>query len=307
MNHDLELYKVFHIVARCHNISHAAEMLYISQPAVSNAIKKLERELGTPLFSRSSKGVELTTEGRLFHEYIEKALGIIMEGEDVLTQLKNKEKGTITIGVSTTLCKHFLFPYLKPFIAEYPEIQIKIINKSTFDTLKQIDQGLIDFGIVSRPANIELYEFTKLADIDDVFVANQDYLTSKNISEPNEIFTKCPFMMMEPDNITRQYIDRFFEENGIVVKPEIEINNMDFLIEFAKIGLGVTVVIKNFIEAELAAGELVSIPVSPSIPPRTVGIIRNKKTSLSIAAETFLSYLQPFFHAKNNQNRFEHR
>jgi DNA-binding transcriptional LysR family regulator len=292
MNGTLELYKIFHTVAYYKNISHAAEALYISQPAVSKSIKKLENTLDVKLFSRSSTGVNLTTEGKTFYEYLDKALTIIADGEKVLTNLKDKKQGVITIGVSTTLCKHFLIPYLKPFMNKYPNIQIKIINKTTFDTLKQIDQGLIDFGIVSRPFNLTAYTFTKLADIQDIFVAAEEYLKTLHITEPNDIFAKGTFMLLETDNITRQYMDQFFIENNLLIKPEIEINTMDFLIEFAKIGLGISVVIKSFIEKELAEASLIEIPVSPSIPARTVGIVYDKNKPLSIATQTFLSYFK---------------
>lgn len=292
MNYDLELYKIFHTVAYYKNISRAAEALFISQPAVSQAIKKLENTLDVKLFARGSKGVTLTTEGQIFYEYIEKALKIIADGENVLTELKTIKQGVITIGVSTILCKHFLLPHLKTFMNMYPDIQIKIINKTTFDTLKHIDQGVVDLGIVSQPFNLHAYRFTKLTDIQDIFVAEGEYLKTVNVVEPNDIFTKCTFMLLESDNISRQLIDQFFIENNIFVKPEIEINNMDFLIEFAKIGLGVTVVIKSVIEKDLAEDRLIEIPVSPPVPPRSVGIIYDKKKPLSLAAQTFLAYLE---------------
>ena len=290
MNKDLELYKIFYTVAFYKNISRAAEALFISQPAVSKSIKNLETALEVKLFSRNSKGVSLTTEGKIFYEYIEKALSIIADGEKTLGELKSKKQGMITIGVSTTLCKYFLLPHLKPFMNQYPNIQVKIINNTTFATLKHIDQGIIDVGIVGCPFSLSSYNFIRLADIQDIFVSEPEYLNSINISKPNDIFEKCKFMLLESDNITRQYIDQFFIENNIFIKPEIEINTMDFIIEFAKIGLGITVVIKSFIEKELEEGRLVEIPVSPPIPPRSVGIIHDKNKPLSIAAETFISY-----------------
>ena len=236
--------------------------------------------------------MSLTTEGKIFYEYIAKALTLISDGENALIELKGKQQGMITIGVSTTLCKHFLLPHLKPFMDQYPKIQIKIINKTTHDTLKQIDQGIINLGIVSRPFNLSSYNFIKIADIQDIFVAEQEYLKTINIIEPNDIFTKGLFMLLETENITRQYIDQFFIENNIFIKPEIEINTMEFLIEFAKIGLGITVAIKNFITEELIQGTLIEIPVSPPIPSRSVGIIYDKNKPLSIAAQTFLSYFK---------------
>lgn len=292
MSRDLELYKVFHTVAYYKNISRAATALYISQPAVSKSIKKLENTMDITLFSRNAKGVDLTTEGKIFYEYLDKALTIISAGEKVLTDLKDKKKGVITIGVSTTLCKHLLLPYLKPFMNQYPDIQIKIINKTTFDTLKQIDEGVIDFGIVSRPFDLTTYTFIKLVDVQDIFVAEENYLATLQIKHPNDIFNKGIFMMMEVDNITRQYMDKYLLENNLVIKPEIEINTMDILIDFAKIGLGIALVIKNFLEKELTEGTLTEIPVSPPIPSRAVGIVHDKHKPLSIAAQTFLSYFK---------------
>lgn len=292
MNKDLDLYKIFYTVANCGNISQAARVLYVSQPAISKSIKKLESASGVKLFVRGSRGVNLTTEGKIFYEYIKKALATISAGEKVLTQLKNKETGTVTIGVSTTLGKYFLLPYLKPFMDQYPELQIKIINNTAFDTLKHIDEAAIDLGIVSCPSQLSSYHYIKLAVIQDIFVAKNSYLTAKNVKSPNDIFTNCTFMLLEPNNITRQYINHYLQENDFFIQPELEISNMDFLITFAKIGLGVSAVIKNFIETELNEGSLVEIPVSPPIPTRSVGIIFPKRNTLSIAAQAFLTYYQ---------------
>lgn len=290
MNMDLELYKIFYTVACCKNISQAAEMLYISQPAVSKSIKKLENITGITLFSRNSRGVKLTAEGNIFFTYIEKAMEEIQIGEKILSKLKKREQGIIKLGVSTTLCQYFLIPRLKEFINKYPDIQIKIINKTTFDTLKLVDEGEIDFGIISYPFDCSNYNFIELDVIQDIFVAGRDYIKEKNIGSLSEILENYNLMLLEPGNITRKYIDKYLLDNNIIVKPEIEISSMDFLIEFAKIGLGITVVIKNFIEKELQSRELVEIPVKVPIPERTIGIVSHKKIPLSIAAKTFVEF-----------------
>ena len=290
MNMDLELYRIFYTVACCKNISQAADILYISQPAVSKAIKKLENIAGITLFSRNSRGVKLTEDGKIFFTYIEKAMQEIYVGEKILAKLKKREEGIIKLGVSTTLCKYFLIPRLKNFISKYPDIQIKIINKTTFDTLKLVDEGEIDFGIISRPFDCSSYNFIKLCDIQDIFVAGKDYLKAYEITNLEKDFQNHTLMLLEPGNITRKYIDKYFQDNDIVVKPEIEISSMDFLIEFAKIGLGITVVIKDFIRKEIETGELVEIPIKPIIPKRTIGIVSHKKIPLSIAAQTFVDF-----------------
>jgi len=291
MDNNLELYKIFYTVASFGNISLASEKLFISQPAVSKSIKKLEAVLGITLFLRNSRGVKLTEEGIVFYQYIERALNEINVGEKVIDKLKNKEIGTIKLGVSTTLCKHFLIPKLKRFIKEYPHIEVKIINKTPFETLKILENGELDMVIISEPPEKNFYNFIELSEIQDIFVAEKDYLQSLNIKNYNDIFSSATLMLMESGNISRGYIDKYFKNNNIVIKPEIEVSNMDLLIEFAKIGLGVTAVIKNFIKNELEDGKLVEIPITPPIPKRNIGVVYHKNIPLSVAAETFLQYL----------------
>jgi len=291
MEINLELYRIFYTVAACGNISQASERLFISQPAVSKSIKRLENIVGVILFSRNSRGVKLTEEGKVFFDYIERGLNEISTGEKILTKLIKKEQGIIRLGVSSTLCRHFLIPKLENFIKEYPEIKIKIINKTTFDTLKLMEDGIIDLCIVSEPSHSDLYSFIKLSEIQDIFVASKGYLELLNTKEVYEFFSKGNLMLLESDNITRTYIDKYFEDNNIFVKPEIEISNMEFLIEFAKIGLGIAAVIKDFVKNELEEGSLVEIPIYPTIPKRNVGVVYHNNISLSIAAQAFVEYL----------------
>lgn len=292
MDNNLELYKIFHMVANYANISLASEKLFISQPAVSKAIQKLEGIVGTKLFSRSSRGVKLTEEGRIFYQYIDRAIKQINLGEKVLHKLKKRELGSFKLGVSTTLCKHFLIPKLKRFIKDYPNIEIKIRNHTSTDNLSLLEKGEIDLCIISEPLEEkEVYEFIKLSDIHDIFVASPDYLDSLKLIQYDDIFTAASFLLLEPANISRMYIDKYFSNKGIIVKPEIETSNMDILVEFAKIGLGITAVIKEFVKIELEKGTLIEIVVDPMIPKRNIGLVYNKNIPLSLAAQTFIGYV----------------
>lgn len=294
MENNLELYKVFYTVACCGNISMAAEKLFISQPAVSKTIKKLESITGITLFWRNSRGVKLTAEGKILFEYAERALNEIAVGEKVLEKLKKKEQGIIKIGVSTILCKHFFIPALKRFMKDFPHIQFKITNKSTAETLKLIELGELDLCIVSEFSDLlkeDCFIFRKLSEIQDIFVANKAYLETLNLDKSTDIFSKGTLMLLEKDNISRKYIEKYFNSNNITVKPEIEMSNMDLLIEFAKIGLGITAAIKDFIQKEIKEGSLVEIPIIPTIPKRDIGVVFHKNIPLSLAAEMFIQYL----------------
>lgn len=122
MQENLSLYYIFYIVSRTGNISQAAKELYISQPAISRAIKKLEDNLDTILFKRSSRGVTLTPDGQLLYEKVKAAFELLSEGEDSILHNRSREIPRLRIGASTTLCKYVLMPRLKNFISANPQM-----------------------------------------------------------------------------------------------------------------------------------------------------------------------------------------
>lgn len=295
INLNMELYRVFYAVATCKNISKAAEILYISQPAISKSIKKLEDTLEVSLFVRNSRGVRLTREGSAFFNHVQNAMTELSLGKNVLEKMKTNEYGIVKMSISTTLCKHLLLPHLKTYMLLNPHIKIQILNRSATETLQLIDEGSIDFGLVSQHTTMENYNFLKLTNIHDVFVACNQYIETSYL-DANSIFSPLhTIMLMEEDNVSRKYIDRYMLINNISVKPEIETGNMDILIEFAKLGLGITVVIKEFIQNELKTGNLVELPITPAIPARSAGIVYHKNLPLSLAAHAFINHLQSSF------------
>ncbi len=281
----LELYRIFYTVANFNNISIAAQNLHITQPAVSRSIKRLEDHIGIRLFSRSSRGVKLTYEGKLFYEYVEKAMFEIAKGEELMKKLLQCEKGKITLSVSATLFKHFLIPKLESFIKKYPDIEVNIASKTTFESLELLDDEKIDLCIVSRPFDCSKYIFIELAEIEDIFVASQNYI---NTLGDADILSSGTFMFLEDGNITREYVGKNLKEQGLTIFPEIVFGNMEFLIEFAKIGMGIAAVIKDFVKKELIEGTLIELSTLPVIPKRNIGIAYKKSMQLSIAASTFL-------------------
>ena len=172
---DAELYRVFYTIAECGNISEAAKCLCVSQPAVSKSIRKLEGLTGCTLFVRSSKGVSLTTEGNILFEYAKNAFEHLDNGEQIIKKIKNREEGIVKIGISNTLCKNYFIPHLEAFHQKYPGIKIQVINRTSSDTLKLLEQGMIDFGIISIPKENSQFDFMELMTLQDIFVAGKQY------------------------------------------------------------------------------------------------------------------------------------
>lgn len=296
MNQNLSSYFIFYTVANAGNISRAAKELYISQPAISKSIQKLEEGLNCKLFSRSSRGVMLTDEGALLYGHVQEAFETLHTGEEKLKRALALGVGHLKIGVSSALCKHLLLPYLKEFIRRNPHVSVSISCQSTNGTLRLLDEGKIDIGLIGKPENLKNITFYHLEDIEDIFVANRDYLEhlrERGISGES-VIRHSTLMLLDKNNMTRQYIDDYFQKNQISIADSIDISNMDLLIDFAKIGVGVACVIKSFVKNELADGSLIELPLTLSIPTREVGFAYGEHINPTKTLASFIAFYENY-------------
>ena len=291
MNQNLSSYKIFYTVATTGNISKAAKELYISQPAISKSIQKLEESIGARLFERSSRGVTLTDAGELLYTHVKSAFETLTLGEDKLRRSIELGVGHLTIGVSSTLCKYVLLPYLKEFIKQYPHINISISCQSTNQTLKLLEEGKLDVGLIGKPYILKNIDFYGLHEIEDIFVATRNYLHNLSIRgiRKDQILQNATLMLLDKENMTRQYIDDYFQRNHISLQDIIEVSNMDLVIEMAKVSLGVGCVIKEFVREELENGTLVEIPLGIPIHKREIGFAYNRDVKVSESLEKFVA------------------
>ena len=296
MNQNLSSYRIFYTVANTGNISKAAKELYISQPAISKSIQKLEESVGCKLFSRSSRGVVLTDEGKLLYEHVSEAFETLTMGEEKLKRSIELGVGHLKIGVSSTLCKYLLLPYLKEFIRQNPHISISISCQSTNDTLKLLEDNKIDIGLIGKPENLKNIHFDFLEEIEDIFVAAKDYLRNLKARgiQKDHILQSSTLMLLDKNNMARQYIDDYLQENQIIIKDSIDISDMDLLIDFARIGVGVACVIKNFVREDLENGTLVEIPLGFPIHKREVGFAYKTTTKPSKSLAEFIHFYKTY-------------
>ena len=296
MNQNLSSYRIFYTVANTGNISKAAKELYISQPAISKSIQKLEESVGCKLFSRSSRGVVLTDEGKLLYEHVSEAFETLTMGEEKLKRSIELGVGHLKIGVSSTLCKYLLLPYLKEFIRQNPHISISISCQSTNDTLKLLEDNKIDIGLIGKPENLKNIHFDFLEEIEDIFVAAKDYLRNLKARgiQKDHILQSSTLMLLDKNNMTRQYIDDYLQENQIIIKDSIDISDMDLLIDFARIGVGVACVIKNFVREDMENGTLMEIPLGFPIHKREVGFAYKTTTKPSKSLAEFIHFYKTY-------------
>lgn len=273
MNIDFELYRIFYNVANNGNITKAAEELNITQPAISKAIKKLEEQMGGQLFVRTKRGVVLTVEGKEFYKYIKQAMEYITNGENKFTELINLDTGCIRIGISTTLTKEFLLPFLKKFHKQYPKIDIQIYTYLTADLIPKLRNGLIDLVILNM-TNInygEDIEIIPCKKVHDCFIVNESHkLANKKVSLKD--LNKYPLVLQSKNSNTRIFLDEFAKTHNVTLKPNIELASYSLVVEFAKIGLGIGYATKEYLTEELKNNEIKILDLEESIPGRYIGI-----------------------------------
>lgn len=289
---NLELYRVFYFTAKAGSLSKASHQLFISQPAVSQAIKQLEEKLGGQLFFRTSKGIKLTREGEIVYKYIEPAYNFIIAAEAEFTQMLNLSKGAIKIGASDMSCKYYLLPYLESFHQNFPQIKIHLTNGPTPETIDLLKKGSIDFGVISLPVEEdERLVIKEVMTIQDCFVAGENYIELKGKPVHLSQLLKYPVLLLEKATSTRRYIDEYVRKYGLVLNPEIELATSDLLVEFARKGFGISCVVRNFAQEDIDKSNLFEIQLEEVIPPRQIGIVTLKDAPLSAAAKKFIGII----------------
>jgi DNA-binding transcriptional LysR family regulator len=288
----LELYRVFKEVAEAGNITAAAQALFISQSAVSQSVKQLEEELHTRLFSRNSRGVSLTGEGKMLYEYVRSAMGLLETGEEKLSQTRQLQMGELTIGASDTVTSQFLLPYLDGFHRRYPAIHIQIISGRSHKVLGLLQSGKVDIAFASTPADSTSLEISPCFATHSVFVAGADYECDWDHVYSLEEIAAFPLILLERKASSRLYLEKYFLQNGLRLKAEIELGARSLLVDLAKIGFGVAGVTEEFVRRELADGTLRKLKVDFDIPPRAVDMCVLHGVPQTAAATQFCDYVK---------------
>ena len=292
MSVKLESYRVFKEVAEVGNITAAAQALYISQSAVSQSIKQLENDLQTRLFSRNSRGVTLTAEGRMLYEYVRSAMGLLETGEAKLSQTRELQMGQLIIGASDTVTSQFLLPYLDSFHREHPAIHIQIISGRSHKVLGLLRSGKVDIAFASTPTDLTSLETYPCFPTHSIFVAGAGYPCDFDHVYSLEEMSAFPLILLERKASSRLYLERFFLQNGLKLNPEIELGARSLLVDLAAIGFGVAGVTEEFVTRDLESGRLRQLKTSFQIPPRSVDMCMLRDVPQTPAAERFAAFVK---------------
>ena len=293
MDINLEYYKIFYYVGKMKSITLAAEELAVSQPAVSQAIRNLEEALGSPLFVRTSKGVRFTTEGEVLYSFVQRGYEYIQQGERKFKEMLELETGEIRIGASDMTLQFYLLEVLEKFHRRYPGIKVTVTNAPTPETLKHLQDGKIDFGVVSTPIiSRHDWKIETVRKIEDVFVAGKNFEKLKGKKLQYAQLEELHIMFLEGTTSTRNYVESFLKENDVVLHPEFELATSNMLIQFAVKGLGIASVVKDFAEDYLKTGELFLMEFEKRIPSREICVVADERIPMSAAAQQLLNMIE---------------
>lgn len=291
---NLDLYRVFYTVAKCGSLTKAAEELYISQPAVSQAIKQLEVQLGGKLFNRTHKGMELSeTGGKQIFPIVEKALKLLDEAENKYSELKNTATGVVRICASDTVIRHFLLKYIKEYHQKYPEVNLILQNGTSAETIELLKSKKGDIGFVNLPIDDKDINLSNtVMQLHDTFVASDRFSELTDGVIDLKRLQDYPLLMLELSTATRQAIVSFAHSHGIHLHPEIELASLELMTELAKNGIGIACIPREFVRHEIESGILKEIKTSPALPSRAIGLALPKDTELTYAVKEFLSLIK---------------
>ncbi len=291
MNINYESYKIFYYVAIEGSISKAADKLHISQPAVTWQIKSLESQLNIALFTRTKKGVLLTEEGKVLFEYIKQGVESFTNGENMLTNIKNLDYGTISIGASTTVSKYVLMPYLEKFHENYPNIEIKIVNALTENLIKELKNGNLDMLVLNMPMKESKdLKIQKVTNVQDIFVGNKKYYELTKGKIKLEELNDYPLLFQKSPSNTRTFLNNYLNANNVKLIPKAEIVSYNLIMDFVKSGFGIGYATKEFIKDDLNK-TLFEIKVTPPVPSRYIGIVTLNKTILNYSATKLINLM----------------
>lgn len=291
-----EYYRVFLTVGRVRSITRAAEELFTSQPAITRTIKNLENELGTKLFTRSKRGVELTREGQILYEHVEMAFTMLEKGEREIASATSLSKGAISIGTTITALDEFLFDFIEYFRSAYPGIRLKLNTQSSDKTISALRQGQVDVAFITTPfKSYPDLKQTKLKEFENIVICGSEFLELRQGVHSLKELSAYPFVYLSTAMQLREYTDAIFAKENVKIEPLIELDGASMIMPMVAKNLGVSIVPKSLVKEGLKQKTVFEVKLDKPLPKRQVLMAESLAFPQSGALKEFLSQIK-----KNN-------
>lgn len=250
-NTDYNLYKIFLYLYEQKSISKTANLLYVSQPAISYSLKELENQLGYTLFYRNSKGIEPTMEAKELYSYISTAFNIVKSGEDHIRSLNSLNVGCIRIGTPSFIGVFYLSSFIADFRKLYPGIKFEIISRSTADMVEMLETRKIDLIVDTLPISTTKKSVKKVAltRLQNCFAYNNKVFKDIEIKNVDDL-KKYPLILPGLTTSSRTKLDEYMDARNIKLSPIFESWTIEMILEMVRRGVGIGYFVKNIIEIQ---------------------------------------------------------
>lgn len=284
-NINYNLYKSFLVVFETGNISRAADILYISQPAVSHNIKELEKQLGIQLFYKRANGMSATNEAEILYKYISSAFNSIWKGELTISDMAGLKTGTVKIGIPSNLSVLYLADIITDFRQKYPNIKIEIVSNSVFDLTNMLQSQNIDILIDSQPISSEKgkTEVKYLKSYSHCFISTDKFYTDKKVGV--DAINSLPLIITSSNSEEIKLLKNAVTD--LKLSPIIEADSPEAMIKLVKSNNGIGYIQEDYVKDDLESGALKKFNVSFTLPKLDIycGYV---KDTLAFAAKKFI-------------------
>ena len=285
--------QVFYTVAKQLSFTKAAELLYMTQPAVTFQVKQLEEHFNTRLFERSHSKITLTPAGDVAMEYAERILNLSSEMDTRVGELTGQISGTLLVGASTTIAEYMLPRLLGDFKAQYPNVHARLMVANSEAIEAKIADHTLDVGLIEAPSHHPQLMSHVCCEDELVAICAPKHPVAQYTSITPVQLSELPYVSRESGSGTREVMDDYFRKNG--VQPEdlhivMELGSPEAIKGAVEAGLGIAIVSRATIQKEIKLGDLIAIPLEPRLN-RPLSMVNAKEKFRSRLLQTFLEFV----------------
>jgi DNA-binding transcriptional LysR family regulator len=280
---------MFHTVAKRKSFTMAAKELFLTQPAVTIQIQKMEQDYGTKLFERIGKKIFLTESGEILFSYAEKILALFAQAEEALNDLKGLKSGKLTIGASTTVGSYYLPKIFEVFGKRYPNVEIQMNLTNSHKVAEDILAFKNDLGFVGQLHNHERLVVIPFLEEELVLIVPPDHPLAHTEKVTFEDLSGQPFISREPGSTTRELMEERIGEKGVSLRVVMDLASNEAIKKAVEDGLGISIISKYVVQKEVAQGLLRRVTLAEEKIMRKFFIIYHEDKYLSTTLRTFLN------------------
>ena len=278
--------KIFYEVASSKSFLEASNKLYVSQPAISKSMSKLEEDLNVTLFFRANKGIVLTQSGEILYNYLKEASDLLFSCNRALMAVNDVEESNIVIGVQSHIVRNYLMNKVDSFKARHPKIKIELIDMSTNQMMEQLEARKLDFVIDSSPIDTIYNNISiiPVCSLNTCFIAStKDKTKIENINDLEKVALILPIARSS----LRKNINKIFDENSVDLNISLEFGTEELIIDSVRRNLGVGYVVEDAVGYLVDAGIIKKIDLDMELPKMEINIVKINN-NLTKAANLFI-------------------